>query len=125
MPTLDDNHAGARIKEQRMLARLSRRELAARLPYSHSPLNQVECGARPATDAFVCAVAAALGIDAAVLQGLPQVPEVRRGRLAALLGPVREALDLYDLVQEPVTDRPVTALAAEADPRFTGSPSAT
>ncbi|WP_405990741.1 hypothetical protein [Streptomyces sp. NBC_00986] len=34
MPTLDENHTGARIREQRRLARLAQRRLAARLPYS-------------------------------------------------------------------------------------------
>ena len=48
MPRLDHDHTGARIKEQRKLARLTQRQLADRLPYSYSLLNQVECGAKPA-----------------------------------------------------------------------------
>lgn len=115
MPTLDDDRTGARVKEQRKLARLSQRELAARLPYSYSLLNQVECGARPATDAFVAAVAAALGIDPALLQGPSHVTDMQAGRLAALVSPIREALDLYDLEHAPATHRPVAQLAADAD----------
>ncbi|MFC8919167.1 helix-turn-helix domain-containing protein [Streptomyces sp. NPDC057116] len=116
MPNLDDDYAGARIKEQRRLARLTQRELAARIPYSYSLLNQVECGARPATDAFVEAVAAALGVDATVLTGPAHVTRIQQARLSALVRPIREALDLFDL--EPSTDaraRPVTELAAAAD----------
>lgn len=56
----DDDHRGARIKEQRKLARLTQRQLAERLPYSYSLLNQVECGAKSASPDFVAAVAQAL-----------------------------------------------------------------
>lgn len=115
MPTLDGDRTGARIREQRKLAHLSQRELAARLPYSYSLLNQVECGARPATDAFVAAVAAALGIDPSHLRGPLHVTDMQHGRLVALVRPIREALDLYDLDPGPMGDRPVADLVADAD----------
>ncbi|WP_432075907.1 hypothetical protein [Streptomyces wuyuanensis] len=41
MPTLDADSTGARIKEQRRLARLTQKQLADRLPYSYSLLNPV------------------------------------------------------------------------------------
>jgi transcriptional regulator with XRE-family HTH domain len=108
MPNLDD-HTGARIREQRRLARLTQRELADRLPYSYSLLNQVECGARPATADFVAAVAHALQVDVTILTG-------QRDRLAELVRPIREALDLYDLGVNPdLHARPPAALIAEAD----------
>ncbi|MFD9538115.1 helix-turn-helix domain-containing protein [Streptomyces sp. NPDC060010] len=53
MPLPDDDHTGSRIREQRRLARLTQRELADRIPYSLSLLNQVECGARPASLRFL------------------------------------------------------------------------
>lgn len=115
MATLDGDRTGARIREQRKLAHLGQRELAARIPYSYSLLNQVECGARPATDAFVAAVATALGIDPSRLQGPRRATDTRHGRLVALVRPIREALDLYDLDPEPMTDRPVAELVADAD----------
>lgn len=115
MPTPDD-HTGARIREQRKLARLSQRELAQRIPYSYSLLNQVECGARTATDDFVAAVAAALGIDIALLTGPSHVTSTQQGRLAALVGPIRESLALYDLTPgERTSARPVTELVLDAD----------
>jgi transcriptional regulator with XRE-family HTH domain len=46
MPTLDDDHTGTRIREQRKLARLTQRQLADRIPYSYALLNSVECGLR-------------------------------------------------------------------------------
>ncbi|MFJ2701900.1 helix-turn-helix domain-containing protein [Streptomyces sp. NPDC087428] len=115
MPTPNDGRTGARIREQRKLAHLSQRELAARIPYSYSLLNQVECGARPASDAFVTAVATALGIDPSRLQGPLHATDMQHGRLVTLVRPIREALDLYDLDPEPMTDRPVGELVADAD----------
>jgi len=116
MPNLDDDHTGTRIREQRRLARLTQRELANRIPYSYSLLNQVECGARPATADFVAACAHALKVDVTVLTGQPYVTELQRDRLAELVRPIREALDLYDLGPNPdLAARPAPELIAEAD----------
>ncbi|MFD7548187.1 helix-turn-helix domain-containing protein [Streptomyces sp. NPDC059578] len=115
MPAPDDGHIGTRIKEQRRLAHLNQRQLADRLPYSYSLLNQVECGARRATPDFVSAVADVLGIDAALLTST-MGDELHQDHPAAVVAPIREALDIYDLepLPEPVC-RPVAVLAAEAD----------
>lgn len=116
MPPLDDNHTGARIKEQRRLARLTQRQLADSLSYSYSLLNQVECGARPATADFVAACARALNIDVTVLTGQPYVTELQRDRLSELVRPIREALDLYDLGPNPdLHTQPAEQLIAGAD----------
>jgi transcriptional regulator with XRE-family HTH domain len=116
MPLLDDNHTGARIKEQRRLARLTQRQMADLLPYSYSLLNQVECGARPATADFVAACAKVLHVDVTVLTGQPYVTELQRDRLAELVRPIRESLDLYDLGPNPdLTARPADQLIAGAD----------
>lgn len=116
MPRPDDEHTGTRIKDQRKLARLTQKQLAERIPYSYSLLNQVECGARPATADFVAAVAQALRIDVTVLTGQPYVTQLQQDRLAALVRPIREALDLYDLGVDPeLTVRPTLALVAAAD----------
>ncbi|WMX46882.1 helix-turn-helix transcriptional regulator [Streptomyces roseicoloratus] len=116
MPPLDDAHTGTRIREQRRLARLSQRELADRIPYSYSLLNQVECGARPASADFVAAVAHTLRVDVTVLTGQPYVTELHQDHLAGLVRPIREALDLYDLGPDPdMTVRPGAQLVAAAD----------
>ncbi|MFF1321365.1 MULTISPECIES: helix-turn-helix domain-containing protein [Streptomyces] len=116
MPSLDENHTGARIKEQRKLAGLTQRGLADRLPYSYGLLNSVECGLRPATADFVAACAKALGVDVTVLTGQPYVTELQRDRLAGLIRPIREALDLYDLGANPDLEvRPAAQLIAGAD----------
>ena len=116
MPSLDDDHTGTRVREQRRLARLTQRQLADRIPYSYSLLNQVECGARPATADFIAAVAHALQVDVTTLTGQPYVTELQRDRLAELVRPIREALDLYDLGVNPdLIARPAAVLVSEAD----------
>ncbi|MEV6102600.1 helix-turn-helix transcriptional regulator [Nocardia sp. NPDC051981] len=116
MPTPDDSSTGNRIKEHRKRARLSQRELAARIPYSYSLLNQVECGARVATAEFTAAVAAALGIDITLLTGPPHVTEMQHGRLTSLVRPIRESLALYDLDPDGARPaRPADKLVHEAD----------
>ncbi|MEU9856126.1 helix-turn-helix transcriptional regulator [Streptomyces sp. NPDC047974] len=101
MPISGDDHTGIRIKEQRRLARLTQRELADRIPYSYSWLTQVECGARPASVDFTAAVARALRIDVTVLTGQPYVTQLQEDRLAGLIRPIREAMDVYDLGDDP------------------------
>lgn len=116
MPNPDADHTGARIQEQRKLARLTQRQLAAKIPYSYSLLNLVECGKRPATVDFTAAVAQALQIDVTVLTGQPYVTELQQDRLSALVRPIREALDLYDLGSDPdLNARPAAQLIAATD----------
>ncbi|WP_432008505.1 helix-turn-helix domain-containing protein [Streptomyces bacillaris] len=117
MPTPSENRrVGARIREQRRLAHLTQRQLAQRLPYSYSLLNQVECGAREASSGLVAAVAAALRIDISLLTEPETVTTAQRQRLAAMVQPIRYALDLYDLSPAPVQDRlPLVRLIASAD----------
>lgn len=97
MRGLEEEHAGVRIAHQRKLAGLTQRGLAARLPYSYSLLRQVEEGRKNASPDLVSAVARELRIDVTVLTGQPYVTELQQDRLAALIRPIREALDLYDL----------------------------
>ncbi|WP_284574852.1 helix-turn-helix transcriptional regulator [Streptomyces sp. 2P-4] len=117
MPLADDDHAGYRIREQRRLRRLSQRELADRIPYSLSLLNQVECGARSATPGLVAAVAQALGVDASKLTGPAAAGPLPSERLLALVAPLREALDRFDLGPNPdlTTVQPARDLIAKAD----------
>ncbi|MFB7481951.1 helix-turn-helix domain-containing protein [Streptomyces anulatus] len=116
MPMRDDDHTGTRIKEQRRLAGLTQRAMSDRFPYSYSWLTQVECGARPASADFVAAVARALRIDVTVLTGQPYTTQMQEDRLAGLIRPIRESLDLYDLGDDPqVTTRAVAELVAAAE----------
>lgn len=112
MPSLDNDHTGARIARERKRARLTQRALAARLPYSYSLLNLVECGRRQPSDGFLTAVADALNIDVTVLTGQPPMHD---DRLNDLVRPIRTALDLYDLDPSGPAERTAAQLAAAAD----------
>lgn len=116
MPAPEDEHTGTRIRDQRKIARLTQRQLAAQIPYSYSLLNQVECGARPASVDFIAACARVLGVGVTVLTGQPYMTELQQDRLSALVRPIREALDLYDLGAHPdLKTRTPAQLIAAAD----------
>ncbi|WP_031507253.1 helix-turn-helix domain-containing protein [Streptomyces megasporus] len=100
MPVSDDEHIGHRIATLRKRAGLTQRGLAQRIPYSYSLLRHVESGHKKASPQFVAAVARALCVDAATLAGHAEHP-LRPDRVAALVRPIREALDLYDLPTDP------------------------
>ncbi|MFC5720564.1 helix-turn-helix domain-containing protein [Streptomyces gamaensis] len=98
---LDDDHTGARIAHHRKLAGLTQRGLAQRIPYSYSLLHQVEAGHKNASPDLVSAVAKALHVDVTALTGQPYMTELQQDKLAGLIRPIREALDLYDLGADP------------------------
>ncbi|PJE94410.1 transcriptional regulator [Streptomyces carminius] len=99
----DDEHIGNRIAVQRKRAGLTQRGLAQRIPYSYSLLRHVESGHKKASPELVDAVARALRVDTAALTGQPSEHPMRPDRVAALVRPIREALDLYDLPTDPRT----------------------
>ncbi|MGP3967902.1 helix-turn-helix domain-containing protein [Streptomyces sp. 6N223] len=116
MPFLGDEHTGNRIAHHRKLAGLTQRGLAQRIPYSYSLLTQVESGHKPASPDFVAAVAQELSVDVTALTGQPYVTELQQDRLAELIRPIREALDLYDLGADPdIAPRPTHLLVAAAE----------
>jgi transcriptional regulator with XRE-family HTH domain len=101
MPFPGDEHIGARIAHHRKRAGLTQRGLAQKIPYSYSLLTQVESGHKPASPDLVATVAQALSIDVTALTGQPYMTELQQDRLAELIRPIREALDLYDLGPDP------------------------
>jgi transcriptional regulator with XRE-family HTH domain/phage tail protein X len=116
MPFPDEEHTGIRIAHHRKRAGLTQRGLAQKIPYSYSLLTQVETGHKPASPDLVAAVAKTLCIDVTALTGQPYVTELQQDRLAELIRPIREALDLYDLGAHPgIAPRPAGELRAAAD----------
>lgn len=110
------DHAGERIAYFRKLARLTQRELANRIPHSYSLLTQVEAGHKSASPDLLAAVARALTLDVTSLTGQPYIAELRADRLEALVRPMREALDVYDLGADPgLRPRSLPELVAAAD----------
>ncbi|MEV2255151.1 helix-turn-helix transcriptional regulator [Streptomyces sp. NPDC050147] len=110
-----DDHTGARIAHQRKIAGLTQHGLAMKIPYSYSMLHQVEGGHKAASPDLVSAVARALHIDVTALTGQPYMTELQQDRLAELIRPIRESLDLYDLGADPdVTTRQTPQLVKAA-----------
>ncbi|MFE5025304.1 helix-turn-helix domain-containing protein [Streptomyces sp. NPDC056656] len=111
-----DDHAGARIAEARKLGGYTQRGFADSIGFSYSLLHQVERGHKPASPDFIAACARALHIDVTALTGQPYMTELQQDRLAELIRPIRESLDLYDLGADPdVMPRPLAELTAGAD----------
>ncbi|MEI5099990.1 helix-turn-helix transcriptional regulator [Streptomyces sp. PmtG] len=113
---LNDDHPGARIAQHRKRARLTQRGLACKIGYSYSMVHQVEGGHKAASPDFTAACARALHVDVTALTGQPYMTELQQDRLAELIRPIRESLDLYDLGADPdVATRAAPRLVAAAD----------
>ncbi|MDR3082512.1 MAG: helix-turn-helix transcriptional regulator, partial [Streptomyces sp.] len=93
MPTA--GNTGARIAEARKLGGYTQRAFAPLIGFSYSLLHQVERGHKPASPDFIAACARALHIDVTALTGQPYMTELQQDRLAELIRPIRESLDLY------------------------------
>ncbi|MEU5771960.1 helix-turn-helix transcriptional regulator [Streptomyces venezuelae] len=111
-----DDHPGARIAKYRKLAGYTQDGLAKKIGYSYSLLHQVEGGHKAASPAFTAACARVLRVDVTTLTGQPYMTELQQDRLAGLIRPIRESLDLYDLGADPdVATRETPQLVAAAD----------
>ncbi|WP_040779795.1 helix-turn-helix domain-containing protein, partial [Nocardia pneumoniae] len=71
---MSDAGIGERTARARKLARLTQPQLAQKANVSMSLLRKVERGARPASPAFIAAVAGALGVNIEDLTGQPYTP---------------------------------------------------
>ncbi|MFE3205640.1 helix-turn-helix domain-containing protein [Embleya sp. NPDC059237] len=108
--------AGTRIAAYRQVRHLSQKGLAAKANISYSLLTKVETGALPASPSMIAACARALSVDVATLTAQPYMHELRQDRLDALINPIREALDLYDIgADEDTTPRDLAELEADAE----------
>jgi transcriptional regulator with XRE-family HTH domain len=116
MPQRIEEHTGARIKSARKRRRLTQRELADRSHVSYSTLTKVEQGAMPASPSIIGALARALSVPVAELNGQPFHDELQQDQLDGLIQPIREALNVYDLGADPdLAPRRLVDLAARAD----------
>ncbi|WP_329492498.1 helix-turn-helix domain-containing protein (plasmid) [Kitasatospora sp. NBC_01246] len=105
---------GQRIKAYEDERGISHLKLAKLAGVSYSLLTKVVTDHRPPTPDFINAVARALGVEPADLMPPPTYSDgMSADPLAPLMGPIRTALDLFDLPpQEDVRPRPLGALRA-------------
>lgn len=87
-----DEHIGARIADYRKLRQLTQIGLAQRAFVSRGTIAKVEAGLSPATPAMVAAVARALEVDVAVLNGQPYLSEMQQDKLDHMIAPLSAAL---------------------------------
>ncbi|MDH6623456.1 transcriptional regulator with XRE-family HTH domain [Streptomyces sp. LBL] len=95
-----EEHTGARIARIRKQRGLTQQGLAMRAHVSKSLLSKAECGQKPASPALVAACARALGVSASELLGQPYAKELRRDHMDALIQPIREGLENWDIALE-------------------------
>ncbi|OKJ06891.1 helix-turn-helix domain-containing protein [Kitasatospora sp. CB01950] len=113
---MDDNGFGARLQQARKLRHMTQRQLAVVAGVSLSYVAAIERGARQPSEGVLVGLARALGATPADLLGHPPVDELRRDQLSALINPIREALDVYDLGADPdVAPRDRDALTADTE----------
>ncbi|ONK15499.1 helix-turn-helix transcriptional regulator [Streptomyces sp. MP131-18] len=111
-----DDHTGARIADYRKLRHLTQAGLAQRAFVSRGTIAKIEAGLSPASPAVVAAVARALEVDVAVLNGQPYLEEMRQDQLDRMIAPLTYALDTYDLGPDPgIRPRPLQQVSAEVD----------
>ncbi|WP_432140836.1 helix-turn-helix domain-containing protein [Streptomyces sp. bgisy084] len=97
MPPSIEEHTGTRIARYRKQRGLLQQGLALRANVSKSLLSKVECGQKPASPAFVAACARALSVSTSDLLGQPYADELRRDRMDALIQPIREGMENWDI----------------------------
>jgi transcriptional regulator with XRE-family HTH domain len=112
----DEQRIGRRIAARRKMRGLTGRQLADRSHVSYSLLTKVETGRVPASPALVAAVARALGVSMAVLNGQPYSDEsATAAKLHAVIPEIRREMAAYRLPPpdvEGVQPRTTAELAA-------------
>ncbi|GAB2730383.1 hypothetical protein GCM10027089_62550 [Nocardia thraciensis] len=93
---MDEFGVGERTSRARKLARLTQPGLAAKANVSPSLLKKVEQGTRPASPAFIAAVAKALGISIGDLTGQPYTPGRADAPAHAVIPALRRAIVAFD-----------------------------
>lgn len=107
---------GARIAHERKIRGLTQHALADLSAVSYSTLTKVEQSRMPASPSVLGALARALSVPVTALTGQPYLEELRKDQLDALIQPIREALNIYDLGPDPdVAPRPLAELSEAAD----------
>ncbi|MFF1960980.1 helix-turn-helix domain-containing protein, partial [Streptomyces sp. NPDC058220] len=116
MHALPHDHTGARIKRLRAERHLTQRALSDLSQIPYSTLTKTEQGILPASPHLIGAVARALRVEVATVTGQPYAAELRQDELDILISPIREALDVYDLGEDPeITPRPGRLLRDDAE----------
>jgi transcriptional regulator with XRE-family HTH domain len=116
MHALAQDHTGTRIARLRRERHLTQKALCELANISYSTLTKIEQGRIPATPHVIAAVARAMRVEVATIQGQPYAQELRADELDVLLTPIRSSLAVYDLGPDPdIRARTVAELHIEAE----------
>ncbi|WP_326826124.1 helix-turn-helix domain-containing protein [Streptosporangium sp. NBC_01756] len=112
-----NEHTGRRIARARKRRGMNQKALAARANISYSLLTKVEAGHKPASPTLVAAIANALGVGRAELNGQPYRGKSQRtDAVHAAIPEIRRAIACIDITPEPVAPpRSLDELAVERD----------
>ncbi|MFG2405184.1 helix-turn-helix domain-containing protein [Streptomyces brevispora] len=109
-----EQHTGARVARIRKQRGLTQQGLAMRASISKPLLSKVECGQKPASPALIAACARALGVSTSDLLGQPYAKELRRDRMDALIQPIREGMENWDVALDwDTAPRPTALIRAD------------
>lgn len=116
MHALPQDRPGVRIARLRRERHLTQRGLADLSGVPYNTLIKIEQGRLEATPHAVASLARAMRVTVGIIQGQPYVDDLRADELDLLIGPIREALDVYDLGADPeVAARPLQTLREESE----------
>jgi transcriptional regulator with XRE-family HTH domain len=116
VPQPIEEHTGTRISRIRKQRGLTQQGLAMRAHVSKSLLSKVECGQKPPSPALIAACARALGVSTSDLLGQPYAEELRRDRMDALIQPIREGLENWDIALDwQTTPRPAALIWTDVE----------
>jgi transcriptional regulator with XRE-family HTH domain len=116
MHATPDESIGKRVARLRNARHLTQAGLAGAAHLSVSMISAIERGERQPSEAAIASLARALIVPVAEIKGQPYVQQLRDEQLDALIQPIREAIDVYDLGPDPdITPRPVAEIGSDAD----------
>ncbi|MBK3585919.1 helix-turn-helix domain-containing protein [Streptomyces microflavus] len=116
MHALPQDRPGVRIARLRRERHLTQRGLADLSGVPYNTLIKIEQGRLEATPHAVASLARAMRVTVGIIQGQPYADDLRADELDLLIGPIREALDVYDLGADPeVAARPLQTLSEESE----------
>ncbi|MFD3815143.1 helix-turn-helix domain-containing protein [Streptomyces rubiginosohelvolus] len=116
MHALPQDGPGVRIARLRRERHLTQRGLADLSKVPYNTLIKIEQGRLEATPHAVAQLARAMRVGVSTIQGQPYEDDLRADELDLLIGPIREALDVYDLGVDPeIAPRPLQVLREESE----------
>ncbi|MFD4795014.1 helix-turn-helix domain-containing protein [Streptomyces anulatus] len=116
MHALPQDHTGVRIARLRRERHLTQQALSDLSGVPYNTLTKIEQNRLDATPHAVACLARAMRVEVSTIMGQPYKDDLRADELDVLIGPIREALDIYDLGADPdVTARPLPVLREESE----------